>query len=198
MWKDAAFLRERRDCPSTGGVGKTGGLYTGSHFEPIFPQGKFPHSTKSGGNWVTLGRCMTTPPSRLRRATSPCTGEALAGARTLSSLRTAYPSLPSSMKARSFRRSSSPNRTRFAGLRFGLGRIIVAARNGSDASFYHSIFSTGMGFSFTTILSTRPFFTWITLSAMGAMAVLWVMTTTVIPSLRQVSCSSLRMDLPVT
>ena len=63
---------------------------------------------------------------------------------------------------------------------------------------YHSISSTGRGWGFKSSCSTWPFFTWMTLSAMGAMAVLWVMTTTVIPWWRQVSWRSLRICLPVT
>ena len=58
--------------------------------------------------------------------------------------------------------------------------------------------STGTGRSLWSMRSTRPFFTWITWSAMGAMALLWVMTTTVMPCWRQVSWSSFRIDLPVT
>ena len=64
--------------------------------------------------------------------------------------------------------------------------------------FYHSIISTGMGSALTSLLTMRPLLTRMTRSAMAVRAVLWVMTTTVLPVWRQVSCSSLRMLLPVT
>ena len=63
---------------------------------------------------------------------------------------------------------------------------------------YHSIFSTGVGLALNSSDSTVPFLMWMTWSAMGVMAVLWVMTTTVTPFSRQVSCSSFKMALPVT
>ena len=71
---------------------------------------------------------------------------------------------------------------------------------GEQAVFplYHSISSTGVGCSLSSIFSTFPLLIWITRSAMGVRAVLWVMTTTVMPSCRQVSCSSFRICLPVT
>ena len=62
---------------------------------------------------------------------------------------------------------------------------------------YHSISSTGTMCSFLTMDVTVPFFTVITLSAMAVRALLWVMTTTVLPSLRQVSCKSFNTCLPV-
>ena len=68
----------------------------------------------------------------------------------------------------------------------------------SVKSRYHSISSTGVGWGLYSEASTRPLLMWITRSAMGVMAVLWVMTTTVMPRRRQVSWSSLRMDFPVT
>ena len=48
------------------------------------------------------------------------------------------------------------------------------------------------------MLSTVPFLMWMTRSAIGVMALLCVMTTTVTPFCRQVSCNSLRICLPVT
>ena len=63
---------------------------------------------------------------------------------------------------------------------------------------YHSIFSMDSGFGFVSILLTFPFLIRITRSAIGTIAVLCVMTMTVIPFCLQVSCKSLRMDLPVT
>ena len=63
---------------------------------------------------------------------------------------------------------------------------------------YHSISSTGVGWSVRSTAATVPFLMWMTRSAMGVRAVLWVMTTTVMPCLRQVSWSSLRICLPVT
>ena len=46
---------------------------------------------------------------------------------------------------------------------------------------YHSISSTGFGFSLILISRTLPFFNRITRSAIGVMAKLWVITITVIP-----------------
>ncbi len=63
---------------------------------------------------------------------------------------------------------------------------------------YHSIYSTGVGRLFCKIWSILPFFTLITLSAIGAIARLCVMTTMVTPFSRQVSCRSFKIDLPVT
>ena len=54
-------------------------------------------------------------------------------------------------------------------------------------SLYHSIPSTGVGFSLTDMDDTCPFFILITRSAMGVRAELWVITTTVIPRSLQVS-----------
>ena len=62
---------------------------------------------------------------------------------------------------------------------------------------YHSICSTGMGFSLISTLLTLPFFILITLSAIGVSAELWVITITVIPFSLQVSCKSFKIDLPV-
>ena len=62
---------------------------------------------------------------------------------------------------------------------------------------YHSICSTGVGCSLRSMAATVPFLMWMTRSAMGVRAVLWVMTTTVMPSLRQVSWRSLSTSLPV-
>ena len=62
---------------------------------------------------------------------------------------------------------------------------------------YHSISSTGVGCSFTTISLTLLLFMCITLSAMGHIAVLCVTSITVILSLRQVSCKSFSIILPV-
>ena len=45
---------------------------------------------------------------------------------------------------------------------------------------------------------TLPFFIFMTLSAMGVRALLWVMTTTVIPLFLHISCRSFKMALPVT
>ena len=63
---------------------------------------------------------------------------------------------------------------------------------------YHSMFSTGVGLLLYSSWATVPFFICITWSAMGVRALLWVMTTTVTPFWRQVSCKSFSMDLPVT
>ena len=63
---------------------------------------------------------------------------------------------------------------------------------------YHSISSTGVGLGLYSSLSTLPFRMCITWSAMGRIAPLWVITITVTPLLRQVSCKSFSMDLPVT
>ena len=67
-----------------------------------------------------------------------------------------------------------------------------------EGTVYHSICSTGTGPGLTSLLMIRPLFTRMTRSAMAVRAVLWVMTMTVLPVERQVSCSSFRMLLPVT
>ena len=71
---------------------------------------------------------------------------------------------------------------------------------GGQAIFplHHSISSTGVGCLLSCVLSTFPLLMWMTRSAMGVRAVLWVMTTTVMPSCRQVSWSSFKICLPVT
>ena len=55
---------------------------------------------------------------------------------------------------------------------------------GGQAVFprYHSISSTGVGAPLRSMAATLPFLMWITRSAMGVRAVLWVMTITVMPS----------------
>ena len=63
---------------------------------------------------------------------------------------------------------------------------------------YHSISSTGVGLGFSVISATVPFLMRITRSAMGVRALLWVMTMTVTPPLRQLSCKSFKTALPVT
>ena len=63
--------------------------------------------------------------------------------------------------------------------------------------FYHSMFSTGVGVLFVTISATVPFLMRITRSAIGVSALLCVMTTTVTPLCRQVSCRSFKICLPV-
>ena len=63
---------------------------------------------------------------------------------------------------------------------------------------YHSICSTGTGEGLRSLLTIFPLLTRMTRSAMAVSAVLWVMTITVLPVERQVSCSSLRMLFPVT
>ena len=62
---------------------------------------------------------------------------------------------------------------------------------------YHSIVSTGTGLLFTVIFDTFPFLIWITRSAIGAIARLWVISITVIPLFLQVSCRSFRIAFPV-
>ena len=62
---------------------------------------------------------------------------------------------------------------------------------------YHSISSTGVGCGLTVMSRTFAFFIRMTRSAMGVIAWLWVMSTTVICWVRQVSCRSLRIFLPV-
>ena len=62
---------------------------------------------------------------------------------------------------------------------------------------YHSICSTGTICSFLRISVTVPFFTVIIRSAIAVIAWLCVITTTVTPFLRQVSCSSFSTALPV-
>ena len=57
--------------------------------------------------------------------------------------------------------------------------------------------STGVGSGFVSLESTVPFLMRMTRSAMAVRAWLWVMTMTVRPVFRQVSCSSWRMVLPV-
>lgn len=62
---------------------------------------------------------------------------------------------------------------------------------------YHSIVSTGWGCSFIVMLLIFPFFISITRSAIGAIARLCVITTTVFPFLWQVSCNNFKIDFPV-
>ena len=70
----------------------------------------------------------------------------------------------------------------------------IAARR----KFYHSMVDTSAGFSCTISDSTRPFLTWMTLSAICVMAWLCVMTMTVFFPSRQISCNNFRMLLPVS
>lgn len=53
--------------------------------------------------------------------------------------------------------------------------------------YYHSIVSTGTGAGFSTIFDTRPFLILMTRSAIGAIAELCVIRTTVMPRFLQVS-----------
>lgn len=62
---------------------------------------------------------------------------------------------------------------------------------------YHSISSTGVGCGLTCEDRTVPDLIRITRSAMAVRAWLWVMTMTVRPVWRQVSCSSFSTLLPV-
>ena len=62
---------------------------------------------------------------------------------------------------------------------------------------YHSILSTGIGFSLISISDISPFFTFITLSPIAVSARLWVITITVTFLSRQVSYRSFKIDLPV-
>ena len=62
---------------------------------------------------------------------------------------------------------------------------------------HHSIVSAETGEGFVSMAVTFPFRMWITRSAMAVNAWLCVMTTTVRPVWRQVSCSRHRMALPV-
>ena len=62
---------------------------------------------------------------------------------------------------------------------------------------YHSILSTGTGSGFVSVLCTVPLLMWITRSAMAVSAVLCVMTMTVRPVWRQVSCNRRSTCLPV-
>ena len=63
---------------------------------------------------------------------------------------------------------------------------------------YHSMSSTGVTVSLTRCSRMVPLLTLIMRSAMAVSAELCVMMTTVMPVWRAVSCSSLRMALPVT
>ena len=62
---------------------------------------------------------------------------------------------------------------------------------------HHSISSTGVGCLFTSLEMALPLLMRITRSAMAVRALLWVMTITVRPVLRQVSCKSCKTALPV-
>ena len=62
---------------------------------------------------------------------------------------------------------------------------------------YHSILSTGVGSVFSSEETTVPLLIWITRSAIAVSAWLWVITITVRPVFRQVSCSSFSTALPV-
>lgn len=62
---------------------------------------------------------------------------------------------------------------------------------------YHSRVSAETGLGFRRISTTFPLLMRMILSAMAAKDWLWVMTTTVRPVSRQVSCRSFRMALPV-
>ena len=64
-------------------------------------------------------------------------------------------------------------------------------------SVYHSRVSAETGFGFRCISTTLPLLMRIILSAMAAKDWLWVITTTVRPVSRQVSCRSFRITLPV-
>lgn len=65
-------------------------------------------------------------------------------------------------------------------------------------SGYHSISSILVTCSLRRISEIRPLFTLITLSAIAVSAELCVITTTVIPVSRHVSCNNLSTALPVT
>ena len=62
---------------------------------------------------------------------------------------------------------------------------------------YHSILSTGVGAGFVSTAVTVPLLMWMTRSAIAVSAELCVMTMTVRPVLRQVSCKSFSTCLPV-
>lgn len=62
---------------------------------------------------------------------------------------------------------------------------------------YHSISATDIGVSFLRISATFPFLILITLSAIGAIAELWVITMTVIPFSLHISCNNFKIALPV-
>ena len=63
--------------------------------------------------------------------------------------------------------------------------------------YHHSIVSTETGLGFICISATLPFLIFITRSAMGVIAELWVITITVIPFFRHISCKSFRIAFPV-
>ena len=77
---------------------------------------------------------------------------------------------------------------------FDIGRECTGPNAGllppHDAPAYHSMSAMGTGRSFTCMSVTRPLLKRIRRSAMGASAELCVMMSTVMPSRRQVSCSS--------
>ena len=62
---------------------------------------------------------------------------------------------------------------------------------------YHSISSIGLGDGFTTLLTTLPLFIRITRFAIGVIAELCVISTTVMPSSLHFVCKSFRILLPV-
>ena len=74
---------------------------------------------------------------------------------------------------------------------FGVERVL------HSCAVYHSMDSAEAGASFTSTLATRPSRIWMTRSAMSVNAELCVMSTTVLPVLKNVSCNSLRIALPV-
>ncbi len=63
---------------------------------------------------------------------------------------------------------------------------------------YHSISSMSTGFALSSTALILPDLTEIVLSAMGLIAELWVMITTVTPKSRLSVCKSLSIDFPVT
>ena len=75
--------------------------------------------------------------------------------------------------------------------------LTIECLQSAPSILYHSICSTGTICSFLRISVTVPFFTVIIRSAIAVIAWLCVMTTTVTPFLRQVSCSSFSTALPV-
>ena len=66
------------------------------------------------------------------------------------------------------------------------------------ARLYHSMSETSAGDALVSMEETCPFLMWMTRSAICVSAELCVMTMTVFFSLRQTSCKSFKMDLPVS
>ncbi len=90
-----------------------------------------------------------------------------------------------------------PVMVRLMSVENALGRRLGAFSPLISALAYHSICAMGTGEAFTCISVTRPLLKRIRRSAMGASAELCVMMSTVMPSRRQVSCSSCSTCLPV-